>query len=111
MATTKINTKIIVNKPVKNKCFGYTIVLDKKEPNKLMIKAKSSDGRDRGIAGSIDKNGTFNIRQEHKLKLLPLLKPKEISVKISMILDFAFGSQRGRTCCNADKNGLIPFVR
>ena len=107
---TKINTKIIINKPVKNKCFGYTILLDKKEPNKLMIKAKSADGRGRGIAGSIDKNGTFNIRQEHQPKLLPFLKRKEINVKINMVLDFAFGDQRERSC-NVDKNGLILFIR
>ena len=107
--STLINTKITINKPIKNKCFGYTIMLDKKEPNRLLIKAKSSDGRGRGIAGVVEKNGTFSIRKEHQPKLLPLLKTHVVSNKVDTILDFAFGVQRIKSC-HADKNGFIQFL-
>jgi hypothetical protein len=107
--TTLINTKITINKPVKNKCFGYSIIVDKKEANKLLIKAKSANGRGRGIVGVIEKNGTFVVYKEHKSKLLPLLNNKEISRKIDIVLDLTFGSQRTKTC-KVQQHGLVQFL-
>jgi len=106
--STWINPKIILNKPIKNKCLCYYITLDKKETDKLVIKAKNYTGRGKGYAGTISKHGYWSLKEEHKQQLLPLLSKKEVKSKIEMILDLIYGPKRDKICIlNSEK--LVKF--
>lgn len=108
--STFINPVIIICKPIKNKRFGYKIILDMKKPTRLMIKAESFGGRTRGIAGRIYKDGTMFIEEEHAVKLNPLLEDnKKIKTKIDLTLDLIFGINRDKKCSLS--KGLVIFQK
>ena len=89
-----IKPTIIICEPVMNKNFGYKAILDKKAPYQLTIKAKSSDGRGRGVAGRITREGEFELLESHP-KLRSALTPV-IKERINLTLDLVFGIKRNK---------------
>lgn len=104
---TLIKPQITISKPIKNKSMGYSITLDPKTKARLIVRARTSDGRSRGIVAYIQKDGTIEY-----LKQMDLWKLFNTSVvqKVDLTLDLIFGSSRKEKCETA-KNGLIQVKR
>lgn len=88
-----INTKIIINKPVKYKTWGYYIVVDKEDKERLAIHSIDTRGKSKGIAGYITRVGYINMNRKHMTQLTPLIT-KALRAKIDMTLDLVFGKDR-----------------
>ena len=106
--STLIRTTIVVNQPIKRKCFGYTISLNKNNTNQLIIKARSANGRGRGNVGFIYKDGTISLVEAYKPHVEPFLT-KEIKDKVSLTLDLIYGKNRDKEL--AISNGLVNFQK
>ena len=108
MSNTFVRTTIVVNQPIEKKCFGYTISLNKKNPNQLIIKARSANGRGRGNAGFIYKDGTIRLVDSFEPFLQPLLT-KSIKDKVNLTLDLIYGRNRDKQC--ELSKGLVNFQK
>lgn len=105
---TFVNTKIIISKPIKQKSFGFYITIRKKDVNNLTIKAHDYKGRDKGIAGKIDRLGYISFNKRLMKMVQPLINTKEVRGKIDLTLDLVYGVDRTKVCTVED-NGMPKF--
>lgn len=101
-----VNPKITINKPIKNKSFGFQVLLIKEDLEQLTIKARSHSGRSRGIVGKITRGGHFIVNQNYKYQT-PIID-SNIKSKIDLTLDLIFGKTRDKKI-QMGKKGLIQF--
>ncbi len=101
-----VNPKITINEAVKNKCFGFQILLLKEDLNQLTVKARSYDGRSRGVVGKITRGGSFILSNNYKNQV-PVITPS-IQIKIDLTLDLIYGRKRDGKVQFGSK-GLVNF--
>lgn len=101
-----VNPKITINEAVKNKCFGFQILLLKKDLNQLTVRARSYDGRSRGIVGKITRGGSFILSNNYKNQV-PMITPA-IQIKIDLTLDLVFGRKRDKEI-QIEEKGFVQF--
>lgn len=85
-----INTKIEFIKPSEGRHYGYYAMVEKQNPNCLLIRAISASGRKRGIVGKILKGGHIITDDEIMLKYIT----NDVKKKIDATLDLIYGIKR-----------------
>lgn len=102
-----INTKIVISNPVKYKSWGYYVVVNRKDPTSLIINSVDYNGRSKGIAGYIMRNGYISMSRKHMGNLSELLT-KTIRMKIDTTLDLVYGRDR-MSMASIVKGNLMTF--
>lgn len=90
-----VNPKITLNKGIKGKCREYSVVLHKNNTNELTIRSISPDGKDKRVAGTINREGKINYSNKHSKFVKPLITD-DIKSKIELLLDLVFGKKRDK---------------
>ncbi len=105
-----INSKVTLNKGIKGKCREYSIVLHQSNLNELTIRSISPDGKDKRIAGTINRAGELKLSPKHQHLVRHLITDKAL-VKVNMLLDFIFGAKRDKFPTEVDIKGYTEFKK
>lgn len=92
---TLIKPTVTLQNSSKDGLYRVTAILCKKTPNELTVKAKSHNGKDNRIYGTIHRNGIFTPRKTiyaRNSSVLVANKRKQIDT----VLDLVFGTKRDK---------------
>lgn len=92
---TLIKPTIILQKSNKNGLYTVSAQLCKKAPHELTVKAKSHNGKDNRILGTIHRDGVFVSRKTPQAKNVHSLVENKRK-HIDTVLDLVFGTKRDK---------------
>lgn len=90
-----IKTTITLQKSNKKGLYEVTVQLCKKRPNELTVKARSHNGKDNRIYGTIYRSGAFIPRKTKQARNATSLVNKKVQ-QIDTVLDLVFGTNRDK---------------
>lgn len=106
---TLIKPTITLQASDKHGKYKVTAMLCKKSPNELTVKAKSHNGKDSRVYGTINREGKFTQRATPYARNASLLVEAKRR-QIDTVLDLVFGTKRDKFP-TINKHGQTEFIK